>query len=102
MRKSCSDCGTNLERNNVCPNYDLGETFRAMREESRERRSKNLEDSIQILVQRKVVFERLSQDHLRIDRWDFWPSTGLYIERATGLRGRGVFQLLRKINGGAQ
>lgn len=35
--------------------------------------------------------------HYRIGDFDFWPSTGKYMERSTKKTGRGVFNILKKL-----
>lgn len=39
----------------------------------------------------------LSDTHLRIKLFDFWPTTGLYKNRVTGERGQGVDYLLKEL-----
>lgn len=73
---------------------DLGDTFKAWDEEKRKKREANLAASIEILGVHGVTYERLSEHHLRIGDFDFWPSTGKYINRKTNRNGRGVMNLL--------
>ncbi len=76
---------------------DIGEIFSEMREIGKERRRHNLSSSIQILKERGIEFITLSDIHLRIGDYDFWPSTGKFWNRKTNKYGRGVFNLLNKI-----
>jgi len=76
---------------------ELGETYAALREHNQEKRRYNLHSSIGILEKNEVPVEELSPTHFRVGVYDFWPSTGLFINRKTGQRGRGVFNLLKKI-----
>jgi hypothetical protein len=75
---------------------DTGDDFRAMREESKERRADNREASAELL--RDAGIEFLSKNdgaHLIIEgRIDFWPGTGLWVRRSTHLRARGVKALI--------
>ncbi len=76
---------------------ELGQIFRAVREESQERKASNHIRSIMILDEENVVYKKLSPDHYRVGDWDFWPSTGLFKHLLNGQKGRGVFNLLRKV-----
>lgn len=76
---------------------ELGETFKAWNESKKVKKSENHASSIQVLKSQGIDFEQLSLDHYRVGAFDFWSSTGLFIERITGKRGRGVFNLMRKI-----
>lgn len=76
---------------------ELSEDFKALREHGREKRASNMEKSVAVLNHSGVAFEFLSPTHLRIGDYDFWPSTGLFINRKTQKRGRGVFRLLEKV-----
>jgi hypothetical protein len=76
---------------------ELGDIFKAHREEAKLRKTKNAESSTALLNEKKVQYEVLSESHLRVGDWDFWPSTGLFIHVKTKKRGRGVYNLLKKI-----
>lgn len=76
---------------------DLGPTFRDMREDGKARRASNRERSVLILEERGIEFTRFSESHLRVGDFDFWPGTGLFINRKTKRDGRGVFNLLKKL-----
>lgn len=76
---------------------ELGEIFSAWREEKKEKKISNLEKSIQILDNNNINYDVLSDTHYRISNYDFWPSTGLFINRKTGRKGRGVFNLIRNL-----
>lgn len=82
-------------RRETKPMGDMGDTFRAMREDSKERRAHNLESSIALLEAQKVPFRRLSDTHLRVAlKFDFWPSTGKWCRVGSNRYGRGVLNLL--------
>lgn len=76
---------------------EIGEMFKDLREDSKQRRSSNLENSTRILSERGVKFVMLSLDHYRVGDYDFWPSTGLFIHIKTKKRGRGVFNLIERM-----
>lgn len=76
---------------------DMGEVFSKLRELRKQKRESNTTHSTKLLIERGIRFQSKNGGaHLIIeDRVDFWPSTGLYIERKSGARGRGVANLLR-------
>ncbi|MGE3608045.1 MAG: hypothetical protein AB7I27_00555 [Bacteriovoracaceae bacterium] len=77
---------------------DIGETFKAYREERKEKRASNHFRSVDILEEMGVHYTRLSYSHYRINDYDFWPSTGLFIHVKTKKRGRGIRNLLKLVN----
>lgn len=81
----------------TCP-HDAGFYRRQCVQCGANKRALNTASSTDILAQRGVPFESKNNGaHLIVagGRLDFWPSTGVFIERKTGLRGRGVFKLLK-------
>lgn len=72
------------------------------REASKEKRKGNREWSTNLLQTRGVPFvsKNLGAHLIVAERFDFWPGTGLFIERKTGKKGRGVHKLLRELNHG--
>lgn len=81
---------------------ELAENFKEMRENSKVKRAKNLFRSTEIVKESGVKFEvKNGGYHLVVDdRYDFYPSTGMFIERKTRKTGRGVFKLLEKMKEG--
>lgn len=74
---------------------DLGDTFKVFREAGQAKRQSNLETSVALLDAQKVPYTRLSEHHLLVEGYDFWPSTGLWINRIRKRsKGRGVLALL--------
>lgn len=73
---------------------DMGDTFRAMREDSKERKASNYKQSLALLKAHGHQVVQLSDTHFRIGRFDFWPSTGKYLNRETKRYSRGVFNLI--------
>jgi len=84
---------------------DVGESFEGWKEESQERKRRNLEQSTKILEDRGILFESKNGGvHIIIkaerEKFDFWPSTGKFTSRVTKKSGRGVFKLLKIIADG--
>lgn len=73
---------------------ELGDTFKEMRQQRRDKKASNLTNSVQMLQQRGVPFKTFNGGiHLRVcNAVDYWPSTGLWMHN--GKRKRGVFKLL--------
>ena len=77
---------------------DMGDTFRAMRECAQQRRDCNTASSTRILQENGIPYATFNNGvMLRIGIYDFFPSTGLFINRATKKKARGVFNLIKKI-----
>jgi hypothetical protein len=77
---------------------ELGEDFKAYREMKRTKRADNHARAEKILKEKQIPHIRLSASHYRVGAFDFWPATGLFIERRTGKRGRGIFNLLKRVS----
>lgn len=76
---------------------DMGDIFRAWREEKKSKKQQNVVQSLDNLQRHQVPFTVLNQGipHLLVsDNIDYWPSTGLWRDRRSLLRGRGVFKLI--------
>lgn len=81
---------------------EMGELFKALREDSIERKAQNRERSARLLQERGVQFtEHNCGAHLVVTVGekvaDFWPGTGKYRVRGTTRYRRGVFNLLRDL-----
>jgi len=74
------------------------EVWAEYRQERREKKMENLHSSLTILLKNKIYPQRLEEYHYRIGKFDFWPSTGKFINRQTKKTGRGVFKLIELIN----
>lgn len=91
---------------------DMGDYWRdvrpAMQEESRQKRASNRESSAKMLTAAGVAFETKNEGaHLIVTAnghtVDFWPGTGLWIERGTTKQKRGVRRLIAELkNNGAR
>lgn len=81
---------------------EMIEMMGCLREASMERRANNRASSAEILRQRGVAFVSKNDGaHLIVTHGkvtaDFWPGTGKYSLRGSGVYKRGVFNLLRDI-----
>jgi hypothetical protein len=80
---------------------ELAEDFKFMREVKREKKQSNLENSISLLHKNGIEFDSFNGGtHLKVGDYDFWPSTGLFINRKTYERRRGIFTLIASIKAG--
>lgn len=78
---------------------EIGETFKTLHKIRQERKWENHAKSLNILKEKNIRHKILSDTHIRIeDSYDFWPTTGLFINRKTKQRGRGIFNLLMELN----
>lgn len=78
---------------------DMAETFKAMNDYAQAKRRDNTIKSTRLLKLANVEFvSKNNGAHLIVlNRWDYWPSTGLFIDRSNQKRGRGITNLLRII-----
>lgn len=82
---------------------DVGEFWRdvgpGLREASRAKKKRNQCQSDMILQSHDIQFESHNDGlHLVVSgSFDFWPSTGKFIDRKTGKSGRGIFNLLKRL-----
>lgn len=53
-----------------------------------------LNEAIRVLNERQIPFVRLSPYHFRMGVIDFWPTSGKFYNRKTGLKGNGLKDLL--------
>ena len=75
---------------------DEGDFWRYVKAARKAKRAANTVASTDLLTQNGIEFESKNFGaHLFVSgRFDFWPSSGLYIDRATGKRSRGVMKLI--------
>ena len=83
---------------------DMGEMFKAWDEHKKEKKRSNAEKSRQVLESKGIAFDvKNGGIHLIVyfdgADVDFWPSTGLFIERNGKSEGRGVFSMIKKFGG---
>lgn len=81
---------------------EMSEVWKEVKKDSADRKKKNLENGVKILMSKNIRFESFNNGyHLRVEgRVDFWPSTGKWIDRKIAKEGRGVFQLIGHIRKG--
>lgn len=76
---------------------ELGELYRDWKKEKTAKKQLNAVASEDILIRKGVQFRKFTEDHYRVGEYNFWPSTGLFIHVHRNERGRGVFNLLKKL-----
>lgn len=86
----------------IADDMTVSEWGQAMKQMGQERRAANRENSAELLRQRGVPFEEKNDGAHLIVRYggkvvDFWPGTGKYSVRGSGVYKRGVFRLLQDI-----
>ena len=77
---------------------DMGEVFNELKKFNKAKKANNLEASTKRLEDAGIPFIKKNGGvHLIVGdgTFDFWPSTGLFINRATQRRGRGVKNLIK-------
>lgn len=86
---------------------ELSDDYKFLKEQGKDRRNKNLEFSTAKLDEfakaHNIKYESKNNGtHIIIENIDYWPSTGLFIDRKTGKRFRGIrnlIDLIKKIKG---
>jgi len=83
---------------------DVGDDFRAMREEGQRNRSRNRSNSPKLLESHGIAFtSKNGGAHLIVEGYngliDYWPGTGRFIPRSNGKKLFGVRRLIRMIEG---
>ena len=82
---------------------DVGETWKAFKDikkkESSEKKKSNLDYALNTLKEKRIPFRKNNGGiHLVIDcRFDYWPTTGKFINRVTKKKGRGLINLLKEV-----
>jgi hypothetical protein len=78
---------------------ELGELYADWKKEKQAKKECNRIGSEDILIQRGIKFKKFTADHWRVGDWNYWPATGLFIHVKEKKRGRGVFNLIKKLEG---
>lgn len=80
---------------------DMSDHLAAMREESKQRRQRNREHAPTVLqAEGIVVVAHNGGAHLVVaGRVDYWPGTGLWIDRITKTKRRGIRPLVQFVKG---
>lgn len=75
------------------------EMWAAHKEERREKKQDNERKSLSLLKEGGYEVKTLNAgiSHYRVEGYDFWPTTGKFYNQSTGDKGRGVFDLIRRI-----
>lgn len=81
---------------------DMADIFNGWREHKQAKRASNTVQSTQALIDAGIPFESHNGGaHIVIKMgnavYDFWPSTGLWWQRATKIKHRGVFRLIQTV-----
>lgn len=71
---------------------DMGDLFNDLREHKKEKKMKNLIYAETVL--KDYEHRRVDEYLFNIGDFDFWPSTGLFRNRVTKKKGRGINNLL--------
>lgn len=76
---------------------EMGDYWRDVNSFRQNKRRENMLSSTEILDRANISYSSHNGGvHLIVaKRWDYWPSTGLFIDRQTKKQGRGIFNLLR-------
>lgn len=76
---------------------DEGEIWSEIREAGQKKRNANYISSLALLKSKGVQFREYPNGHVKIGDWNFWASTGKFYNEVTKEKGRGVFNLLKKL-----
>ncbi len=79
---------------------EVAEMFRDLKKISQEKKANNEKNSLNILKQNGIEYKVLNEasKHYRVMDFDYWPSTGKFYNQKTGEKGRGIFNLIKRIN----
>lgn len=79
--------------------WEYAEAYAEQRKRNQEKRAANRQRSAEMLTAAGIEFESKNDGaHLIVGDYDFWPGTGLFVNRKTGEKKRGVGELIRRIN----
>jgi len=77
---------------------DMAKVFRDMTEYKKAKRKDNTEKSTTMLKVKGIQFvSKNNGAHLIVGNYNFWPSTGLFENRLTKKKGRGIYNLIKKL-----
>lgn len=78
---------------------DEGDIWKDIRKERQQKRWANHHSSMAILRRNGVSYQLLDEStgHYRLGDYDFWPTTGRFMNRRDGEKGRGVFNLMKEL-----
>lgn len=98
----CADCAEDLEKEDVSDEQIA--IWAEQKEAGRLKKKRNRQQSLALLQEKGIAYVTLSEGagHYRIQHFDFWPSTGKYLNRKTNKYNRGVFNLIKEIENARQ
>jgi len=77
---------------------DEGEIWNKYRELNRQKKLNNTDKSLKLLKEKGFTYKILDGlTHIRVGGYDFWSSTGKFYNQKTKVKGRGVFNLIKKL-----
>lgn len=78
---------------------EVGEVWSEHKKIQQKKKVSNQELSTAVLKRKRIPFVSYNHgNHLFVDgKYDFWPSTGKFIDRRNKLEGRGVFSLIQEL-----
>lgn len=76
------------------------EMWAAHKAERQKKKAQNELQSLEVLERNGIEYTLLDQNskHYRVGRFNYWPTTGKFYDPKTGEKGRGVFNLIKKIH----
>ena len=76
---------------------ELAETFSIYRQQRKIIKRSYLDYAEKMIPKLGVSFKELPNGHWQVGDFDFWATTGLFINRKTKKRGRGISNLIKNI-----
>lgn len=81
---------------------DMGDFWKdvkpKLKKDSVKRKNRNLENAINIMDKNNILYKSYTDVHYLVENiFDYYPTTGLFINRNDKRKGRGVHSLLRAI-----
>lgn len=76
---------------------EITELWSQVKEERRIKKQSNYEFAKKKLKEEGIEFVEKPNSHFALKDYNFWATTGLYIHKKTNKRGRGIFNLIKKI-----
>ena len=70
-----------------------------IKERAAKKKSDNKNKSLSWLDRKNIKYKKLSEYHFRVRNYDFWPTTGVFINIKTKKKGRGISNLVRFLDG---
>lgn len=100
INRECEDmkCEECLQNYCICGSDTA--KWKKVKEESKKKRWSNYQKSIEMLSKKGISYRVLDHltGHIRVGKYDFWPTTGKFYDPKTKETGRGVKNLIEKLN----